>query len=97
MNPQLRFSLSLVVSLVLWYPTMRASLGGEIDLLSASLRYVFAFGFAWFALAGISALLDGYRADADEAADDGERSRRADDVTERDYGDFGDLAPAVDD
>jgi hypothetical protein len=60
MNPSARFGISLVVSLLLWWPTFQSCLHGDTDLMSAAMRYLLAFGFALFAVNGLAQLIIGY-------------------------------------
>ncbi len=61
MNPSARFSVSLLVSLLLWAPTARACFRGDVDLASAGLRYLAAFFVAHLATGVISRLMTAYR------------------------------------
>ncbi len=61
MNPNTAFSLSLVVSLVLWLPSMLGSLRGELDMSAAGLRYLAALALSRFAVGGVARLLSAYR------------------------------------
>jgi hypothetical protein len=87
MNPSARLSVALVLGLVLWYPSLSASLRGEIDLPDAAIRYLVAFLFARVAVAGVSWLLHAYSAGdegtggpTDEPTADGPH-RRSDDIS----------------
>jgi len=62
MNPNTVFSVSLVTSLVLWYPSMQACLRGDLDLAPAGLRYVVALVVARLATNGLARLVNAYRA-----------------------------------
>src|SRR5260221_13818140 len=62
MNPNTVFSASLVTSLVLWYPSMRAFLGGDLDLAPAGLRYLAALVVSRLAWNGLARLVNAYRA-----------------------------------
>ena len=62
MNPNTVFSASLVTSLVLWYPSMRACLGGDLDLAPAGLRYLAALVVSRLAWNGLARLVNAYRA-----------------------------------
>ena len=62
MNPNTVFSASLVTSLVLWYPSMRACLGGDLDLAPAGLRYLAALLVSRLAWNGLARLVNAYRA-----------------------------------
>jgi hypothetical protein len=62
MNPNTVFSASLVSSLVLWYPSMRACLRGDLDLAPAGLRYLAALVVSRLAMNGLARLVNAYRA-----------------------------------
>jgi hypothetical protein len=64
MNPNAAFSASLLVSLVLWLPSMLAALRGELDTPAAGLRYLAALLLSRFAVGGLARLLSAYRAAA---------------------------------
>jgi hypothetical protein len=61
MNPNSAFSLSLLVSLVLWLPSVLASLRGDLDMTAAGLRYLAALTLSRFAVGGVARLLSAYR------------------------------------
>ncbi len=50
MTPEGRFGGTLIVSLVLWSPTLLATLRKDLDPGDAMLRYLPAIGFAYFAM-----------------------------------------------
>jgi hypothetical protein len=62
MNPNTVFSVSLVTSLVLWFPSMQACLRGDLDLAPAGLRYLAALAVSRLAMSGLARLLSAYRA-----------------------------------
>ena len=64
MNPNTAFSASLLVSLVLWLPSMLAALRGEVDTPAAGLRYLAALVLSRFAVGGLARLLSAYRSAA---------------------------------
>ncbi|MCZ7527727.1 MAG: hypothetical protein M5U14_15905 [Acidimicrobiia bacterium] len=64
MSPETRFGATLVVSLALWFTSLRAILDGELDFATGCLRYAVALGVAWLAVAGIDRLVSGYVASA---------------------------------
>ena len=59
-DPAFTFAVALVVSLVLWYPTMRETLGGNIDITDSGIRYFLALAIAWAGTYGICALVAMY-------------------------------------
>lgn len=59
-DPAFVFGCSLLFSLVLSYPSLRASLDGRIDIVVAGMRYLVALGFSWVALFGLFTLVSTY-------------------------------------
>jgi hypothetical protein len=59
-DPAFAFAVALVVSLVLWYPTMRETLGGNIDITDSGIRYFLALAIAWAGVYGICSLVAMY-------------------------------------
>jgi hypothetical protein len=59
-DPALLFGLSLIASLVLWWPTFRGALNGSIDITVAGLRYLAALGLSWLCMFGVGTLVAGY-------------------------------------
>jgi hypothetical protein len=59
-DPALLFGLSLIASLVLWWPTLRGALNGSIDITVAGLRYLAALGLSWLCMFGVGTLVAGY-------------------------------------
>jgi hypothetical protein len=66
MNPSARLSISLLLALVLWLPTLSASLRGDVDLSVAAVRYLLAFLLARVAVGGVAKLLEGYAQPTDD-------------------------------
>jgi hypothetical protein len=86
MNPSARLSVALLLALVVWLPSLNASMKGEIDLSVAAVRYLVAFLLARLAVNGVAKLLDTYARTPAEVpvTDDAEHlQRRADDVAAR--------------
>jgi hypothetical protein len=54
------FAVSLVLSLVLWYPTLRATMAGTVDVTDAGIRYCLALAISWAGSYGVSALVAMY-------------------------------------
>jgi hypothetical protein len=70
-NPSARLSVSLLLALALWLPTLGASLRGDVDLSTAAIRYLLAFLLTRVAVGGVVRLLEGYaRPSEDEPTDD---------------------------
>ncbi len=61
-DPAFTFGVSLVISLVLWYPTMRGAMAGTIDITDAGIRYFVALAIAWAGTYGVSAMVAVYAA-----------------------------------
>jgi hypothetical protein len=86
MNAAARLSVALVLGLVLWLPSLSASLDGTIDLSTAATRFLVAFLFARVAVGGVAWLFQAYAGGDDAAAttdvdvDDEVPGRRAEDV-----------------
>jgi hypothetical protein len=59
-DPAFTFAMSLAVSLVLWYPTFRATLNGGIEITDSGIRYFLALAIAWAGVYGVSALVAMY-------------------------------------
>lgn len=64
MDAHLSYSISLLLSLALWWGSMRATLSGDLDLAASGLRFVPAFVLARMAVGLINHLLNGYHQDA---------------------------------
>jgi hypothetical protein len=57
-DPALAFGIALALSLVLWWPSLRGTLDGNIDITTAGLHYLAALGISWagvFAVATVFA------------------------------------------
>jgi hypothetical protein len=59
-DPAFTFAMSLAVSVVLWYPTFRATLNGGIEITDAGIRYFLALAIAWAGVYGVSSLVAMY-------------------------------------
>ena len=59
-DPAFSFGVSLVVSLVLWYPTLRETMDGNIDITDAGIRYFLALALSWAGVYGICAIVAMY-------------------------------------
>ena len=59
-DPAFSFGISLIVSLVLWFPTLHETLHGDIDITTAGIRYLLALAIAWAGVYGICALVAMY-------------------------------------
>ena len=59
-DPTFTFGISLAVSLVLWFPTLRGAMDGEIEITDAGIRYFLALAIAWAGVYGICAIVAMY-------------------------------------
>ena len=72
MHPHTKLTVSLLVSLALWAPSLLACISGELDVLVAGVHYAATFAFIRLALGGLDHLYRSYRAAVthNRAADD---------------------------
>ena len=59
-DPAFTFGVSLAISLVLWFPTLRGTLRGDIEITDAGIRYFLALAIAWAGVYGVSSLVAMY-------------------------------------
>ena len=59
-DPAFTFGLSLAISLLLWYPTLRETMTGNIEITDAGIRYFLALAIAWAGVYGVSSLVAMY-------------------------------------
>jgi UDP:flavonoid glycosyltransferase YjiC (YdhE family) len=59
-DPAFSFGVSLFVSAVLWYPTLRGAMAGSIDITDAGIRYFVALAISWAGVFGICSLVAMY-------------------------------------
>ena len=59
-DPAFTFGVSLAISIVLWYPTLRATMSGDIEITDAGIRYFLALAIAWAGVYGVSAIVAMY-------------------------------------
>src|SRR5258706_5201195 len=59
-DPAFTFGLSLAISLVLWFPTLRETMSGNIEITDAGIRYFLALAIAWAGVYGISSIVAMY-------------------------------------
>jgi hypothetical protein len=83
-DPSFTFGVALILSLVLWWPTLRALLAGNVDITDAGMRYLAALGLSWLGVYFITTLVAGYGRDPHPAppAKGQAPQRRADDPLE---------------
>ena len=91
-DPAFTFGVSLAISLVLWFPTLREAMHGNIEITDAGIRYFLALAIAWAGVYGICAIVAMYASKPngpapapvpppDPAARAAVPARRHDDVT----------------
>jgi hypothetical protein len=56
-DPALIFGVSLVLSVVLWCPTLRATLHGDVDITDAAIRYFLALALSWAGVYGLATIV----------------------------------------
>jgi hypothetical protein len=59
-DPAFTFGVSLAISLVLWFPTLRGTMHGDIEITDAGIRYFLALAIAWAGVYGVSAIVAMY-------------------------------------
>jgi hypothetical protein len=59
-DPAFTFALALIMSLVLWWGTLRALLAGNVDITVAGLRYLAALGLSWCGVYFVASLVAMY-------------------------------------
>jgi len=59
-DPAFTFGVSLVISAVLWFPTLCGTINGSIEITDAGIRYLLALALAWAAVLGVSSLVAMY-------------------------------------
>lgn len=59
-DPSFTFALSLVLSLLLCYPTFMNMLHARIDVTEGGIRYLVALAISWCGVHGIATLVAGY-------------------------------------
>ncbi len=59
-DPAFTFGLALVISAVLWYPTLRGTMSGDIEITTAGIRYMLALAISWAGVYGVSSLVAMY-------------------------------------
>ena len=59
-DPAFTFGLSLAISVVLWFPTLRETMAGNIEITDAGIRYFLALAISWAGVYGVSALVAMY-------------------------------------
>jgi hypothetical protein len=78
-DPAFTFALALVMSLVLWWGTLRALLDGNVDITVAGLRYLAALGLSWCGVYFVASLVAMYASQPRPAPPPNHPQRRATD------------------
>ena len=61
-DPSFTFALSLLLSLLLCYPTFKHMLHGSVDVTEGGIRYLVALAISWCGVHGVATLVGGYAA-----------------------------------
>jgi hypothetical protein len=61
-DPSFTFALSLILSLVLCYPTFQHMMRGSVDVTEGGIRYLVALAISWCGVHGVATLVAGYAA-----------------------------------
>jgi hypothetical protein len=79
-DPAFTFAIALVMSLVLWWGTLRALLAGNVDITVAGMRYLAALALSWCGVYFIASLVAMYASQsrAPRPAEQQLRRRRTD-------------------
>ena len=80
MNPSARLALSLLGALLLWWPTMVASLEGSLDLTTGVVRLAVALLIMWVGIGVVGRLVTAYGATTE---DESRAEDRTDDPARR--------------
>jgi len=59
-DPAFTFGVALIISAVLWYPTLRGTMKGDIEITTAGIRYMLALAISWAGVYGVSSLVAMY-------------------------------------
>ena len=59
-DPSFTFALSLILSLLLCYPTFMNMLHGRVDVTEGGIRYLVALAISWCGVHGVATLVAGY-------------------------------------
>jgi hypothetical protein len=51
------FGVSLLISALLWYPTLRETMNGSVEITDSGIRYVLALAIAWAGVFSVSSLV----------------------------------------
>jgi hypothetical protein len=56
-DPAFIFAVSLVLAAVLWFPNLRGTLHGNVDITDAGIRYFVGLALSWAGVFGVSAIV----------------------------------------
>ncbi len=59
-DPAFTFGVSLAISLVLWFPTLKGAMNGSIEITDAGIRYFIALAIVWCGTFAICSLVAMY-------------------------------------
>src|SRR6478736_7539835 len=59
-DPSFTFAISLLLSLLLCYPTFQHMLHGSVDVTEGGIRYLVALAISWCGVHGVATLVAGY-------------------------------------
>ncbi len=59
-DPAFIFAVSLVLSAVAWFPTLRGTLHGNVDITDAGIRFFSVLALSWAGVFGISTIVAMY-------------------------------------
>jgi hypothetical protein len=59
-DPSFTFALSLILSLLLCYPTFKHMLHGSVDVTEGGIRYLVALAISWCGVHGVAVMVAGY-------------------------------------
>ena len=62
-DPTFTFGISLVVSLIVWFPSLRLAMSGDLDITDAGIRYFLALALSWAGVHLICAVVAMYASD----------------------------------
>jgi hypothetical protein len=46
-DPTFTFAIALIMSLIVWYPSLRLAMKGDLDITDAGIRYFLALALSW--------------------------------------------------
>src|SRR4051794_41399160 len=85
-DPSFTFAISLLLSLLLCYPTFQHMLHGSVDVTEGGIRYLVALAISWCGVHGVATLVAGYasqpRRSAPPRPPSAQASRRSTDADE---------------